>query len=186
VSAKRPIEQRRRLGELVPGFCPLVGGGSSLRQIAEWRACISATRGLKFRSLAVLTNSAAEFLLQSKRNSHYIAHVTIETFKKEITEAGKAYDKYIVCLDKTPEDFSAALGSLMQKAIKAYENRGSNMRHGIALDKQVTIILSQSDGPRPLCGIYFNLHSPYKKNALPQTVKPLKETIEGSPQKSED
>ena len=116
----------------------------------------------------------------------YTAPVTIETFKKEISEAVKAYDKYIVCVDKTPEDFTAALGSLMEKAIKAYESRGANMRHGIALDKQVTIILSQGDGSRPLCGIYFNLHSPYKKNALPQTVKPLKETIEESPQKSED
>jgi len=112
--------------------------------------------------------------------------VTIETFKKEITEAAKAYEKYVVCVDKTPEDFAAALGSLMQKAIKAYESRGPNMRHGIALDKQVTIILSQSDGSQPLCGIYFNLHSPYKKSALPQTVKPLKETIEESPQKSEE
>ena len=112
--------------------------------------------------------------------------MTIETFKREITEAAKAYDKFIVCLDKTPEDFTAALGSLMQKAIKAYESRGANMRHGIALDKQVTIILSQSDGARPLCGIYFNLHSPYKKSALPLTVKPLKETIGEGPQKSED
>jgi hypothetical protein len=34
------------------------------------------------------------------------------------------------------------------------------LRHGIALDKQVTIILSQTDNDRPLCGIYFNLHSP--------------------------
>ena len=112
--------------------------------------------------------------------------MTIEHFKKEITEAAKAYENYVVCLDKTPEDFTGALGSLMQKAIKAYESRGPNMRHGIALDKQVTIILSQSDGPRPLCGIYFNLHSPYKKNALPQTVKPLTETIGDSPQKSEE
>ena len=112
--------------------------------------------------------------------------MTIETFKKEITEAAKAYDKYIVCVDKTGEDFAAALGSLMQKAITAYESRGPNMRHGIALDKQVTIILSQSDGPRPLCGIYFNLHSPYKKNPLPQTGKPLTETIGDNPQKSEE
>jgi hypothetical protein len=125
-------------------------------------------------------------LLQTARRLVYSATVTIETFKKEITEAAKAYDKYVVCLDKTPEDFAAALGSLIQKAIKAYESRGENMRHGIALDKQVTIILSQSDAPRPLCGIYFNLHSPYKKNALPQTVKPLTETIGESPQKSED
>ncbi|WP_150107375.1 hypothetical protein [Pedosphaera parvula] len=51
----------------------------------------------------------------------------------------------------------------MQKAIKAYETRGPTLRHGIALDRQVTIILSQTDEERPLCGIYFNLHSPYQK-----------------------
>lgn len=107
--------------------------------------------------------------------------MTIETFKREIAEAVRAYDKFVVCLDKTPEDFEAALVSLVQKAIKAYETRGANLRHGIALDKQVTVILSQSDDPRPLCGIYFNLHSPYKRNALPQTVKPLKETLGEGP-----
>jgi hypothetical protein len=125
-------------------------------------------------------------LLQTGRIAAYTAPVTIETFKKEISEAVKAYDKYVVCVDKTPEDFVAVLGSLMQKAITAYESRGLNLRHGIALDKQVTIILSQSDGPRPLCGIYFNLYSPYKKSALPQTVKPLKETIGESPKQSEE
>ncbi len=97
--------------------------------------------------------------------------MTIETYKREIAEAVKVYERYIVCIDKTPEDFEASLASLMTKAIKAYENRGEGLRHGIALDKQVTIILSQSDEDRPLCGIYFNLHSPYRKNALPKTVK---------------
>ena len=52
---------------------------------------------------------------------------------------------------------------------------GAGLRHGIALDNQVTIILSQGDEARPLCGIYFNLHSPYQKNALPKTVKPFTE-----------
>ncbi len=99
--------------------------------------------------------------------------MTAETFKKELADAVKAYDKYIVCLGKSPEEFEAAVASLMAKAIQAYETRGPDLRHGIALDKQVTIILSQGDGPHPLCGIYFNLHSPYQKTALPQTVKPL-------------
>jgi len=99
--------------------------------------------------------------------------VTIETFKKEIAATVRAYDKYIVCLEKSPEEFEAALASLVQKAIAAYEKRGPNLRHGIALDKQVTVILSQSDEARPLCGIYFNLHSPYQKNALPKTVKAM-------------
>jgi hypothetical protein len=108
--------------------------------------------------------------------------VTVETFKREIEAAVKAYDKYVICIDKTPEDFEASLNSLMAKAIKAYESRGAGLRHGIALDKQVTVILSQSDEPRPMCGIYFNLHSPYQKNALPKTVKPL---VEKSPKAGE-
>lgn len=83
----------------------------------------------------------------------------------------KAFDKFVVCLDKTPEDCERSLESLMVKAIKAYENRGEGMRHGIALDNQVTIILSQTDGDEPLCGIYFNLHSPYKKSPSKKTKK---------------
>jgi hypothetical protein len=89
--------------------------------------------------------------------------VTVDTFKQEIAEAVKSFEKYIICLDKTPEDCETSLRSLMEKAIKAYENRGPHLRHGIALDRQVTIILSQTEAERPLCGIYFNLHSPYQK-----------------------
>ena len=96
-------------------------------------------------------------------------------FRKEIAAAVKAYEMFIVCLAKSPEEFEAALSDLMQKAVHAYEQRGAGMRHGIALDKQVTIILSQNDGPRPLCGIYFNLHSPYQKTLLPKTVKVIGE-----------
>ncbi len=108
--------------------------------------------------------------------------MTVESFKREIAAAVKAYDKYVICIDKTPEDFEASLASLMTKAIKAYESRGEGLRHGIALDKQVTVILSQSDEPRPMCGIYFNLHSPYQKSTLPKTVKPL---VEKSPKGEE-
>jgi hypothetical protein len=96
--------------------------------------------------------------------------LTVETFQGEILEALKAYDRFIICIDKTPEDCKEALVSLMEKAIRAYTSRGPHLRHGIALDKQVTIILSQTDQERPLCGIYFNLHSPYKKKA-PAKVK---------------
>jgi hypothetical protein len=103
--------------------------------------------------------------------------VTIETFKREIAAAVIAYDKYVVCIDKTPEDFEASLNSLLAKAIVAYENRGAGMRHGIALDRQVTVILSQTREPRPMCGIYLNLHSPYQNGALPNTVKPLPEKL---------
>src|SRR5687768_5763435 len=89
--------------------------------------------------------------------------VTAEMFRPEIEDALRAYEKYIVCIDKTPERAEESLRSLMEKAIKAYLNRGPNLRHGIALDKQITIILSQTDSDRPLCGIYFNLSSPYHK-----------------------
>lgn len=97
--------------------------------------------------------------------------MTADIFKPEIEEALKAYDKFIVCLNKTPEDCEASLFSLMEKAIKAYDNRGPNLRHGIALDNHVTIILSQTESDRPLCGIYFNLHSPYQKKGAGKPVK---------------
>jgi hypothetical protein len=106
-------------------------------------------------------------------------------FKQEIAEAMRAYEKYVICINKTPDEFEAALTSLLNKAIKAYQGRGPDLRHGIALDKQITIILSQSDDPRPLCGIYFNLHSPYQRQLLPRTVKPLKEEIRDGQPKSE-
>jgi hypothetical protein len=101
--------------------------------------------------------------------------MTAKTFQREIAAAVKAYEKFVICLEKTPDEFEASLASLMAKAIKVYETRDEGMRHGIALDQQVTVILSQSDEARPLCGIYFNLHSPYQKNALPKTVKLLDE-----------
>ena len=97
--------------------------------------------------------------------------MTAETFRPEIEDALKAYDKFIVCLDKTPDSAEASLRSLMDKAIKAYLNRGPNLRHGIALDKQITIILSQTESDRPLCGIYFNLSSPYHKRPVPKEAE---------------
>jgi hypothetical protein len=99
--------------------------------------------------------------------------LTVETFQAEIAEALRAYDKHIVCIDKIPEECRDALVSLMDKAIRAYVSRGPSLRHGIALDKQVTIILSQTDHERPLCGIYFNLHSPYKKKTAAKSKDQL-------------
>jgi hypothetical protein len=100
-------------------------------------------------------------------------------FAHEVAEALKAYNQYIVCLDKTPDEFEAALVSLLNKAIKAYESRGPQLRHGIALDRHVTVILSQNDSPRPLCGIYFNLHSPYQKSGQLKADKAVSEPISG-------
>ena len=102
--------------------------------------------------------------------------LTVETFEDEIVEALRAFDKYIVCIDKTPEECRASLVSLMEKAIKTYVSRGPHLRHGIALDRQLTIILSQTDHERPLCGIRIsNLHSPYKKEAAAPFQVPRKE-----------
>jgi len=97
--------------------------------------------------------------------------LNVDTFQAEIVEALRTYDRHIVCIDKTPDDCKSALVSLMDKAIRAYISRGPHLRHGIALDKQVTIILSQTENDRPLCGIYFNLHSPYKKKAVVKSKK---------------
>jgi hypothetical protein len=106
-------------------------------------------------------------------------------FRPEIAGAISAYEKYVICISKTPEEFEAALMSLINKAIKAYQERGPELRHGIALDKHVTVILSQNDGPRPLCGIYFNLHSPYQKQLPNRATRPVTEPIGGGPSKSE-
>jgi hypothetical protein len=101
--------------------------------------------------------------------------LTVEMFRREIDEAVKNYDRFVVCLQKSPDEFAASLAPLIQEAIRAFDTRAAGMRHAIALDKEVTIILSQSDATRPLCGIYFNLHTPYKRDALPKSVRPLLE-----------
>ncbi|SPE55554.1 conserved hypothetical protein [Verrucomicrobia bacterium] len=119
------------------------------------------------------------------QNALRLSFVTVETFTPEIAEAMRTYERYVICIDKTPEEFGAALVSLINKAIKAYENRGPELRHGIALDRHVTVILSQNETARPLCGIYFNLHSPYQKPAPARSGKPITERIGGGPSKSE-
>jgi hypothetical protein len=89
--------------------------------------------------------------------------LTPDMFTEEIEAAVKTFDHHVVCLKKTPEDCQASLERQLVKAIEIFETRGEGMRHGIAKDKEVTIILSQvDDKDKPLCGIYFNLHSPYK------------------------
>ncbi len=99
--------------------------------------------------------------------------LAIDLFETEIAEALKSFDKYVVCLDKTPDDCGTALQRLMEKAIKAYQNRAPGLRHGIALDRQITIILSQVEtDDRPMCGIYFNLSSPYHRQQQPEVSNP--------------
>lgn len=89
--------------------------------------------------------------------------LTAKDFEHELADALRHYEKYVVCIEKTPDEFWKSMESLMEKAVKAFETRPAGMRHGIALDRHVTIILSESDGVKVLCGIYFNLHSPYRK-----------------------
>jgi hypothetical protein len=98
--------------------------------------------------------------------------LSVETFETEIQAALKAYDRHIVCLEKLPDQAETSLRSLMDKAIRAYETRAPGLRHGIALDRHLTIILSEAESARPLCGIYFNLYSPYsrKSAARPELV----------------
>jgi hypothetical protein len=123
-----------------------------------------------FQDVDILIHGAASLKQRRRacnRSAHRIQTATVslpvEEFRREIESALRHYEKFIICVEKTPEDFLQSLRSLMEKAITAYETRGEGMRHGIALDKHVTIILSQTDGARPMCGIYFNLHSPYRK-----------------------
>lgn len=95
----------------------------------------------------------------------------VEEFGTEIAAAVKAYDRYVVCVEKTPDQFLKSLESLMKKAIDVFENRAPGLRHGIALDSHVTIMLSETSGERPLCGIYFNLHTPHKKKTTHHAEK---------------
>ena len=111
------------------------------------------------------SNPAGEASLYMELAPGSLARVdlTVETFKDEMQLAMASYDRHVVCLEKLPDECDATLRSLVEKAIRAFETRGPNLRHGIALDRHITVILSQTDGPRPLCGIYWNLHSPYAR-----------------------
>jgi hypothetical protein len=98
----------------------------------------------------------------------------VEDFSKEMREAARTYELHVVCIAKTPDEFLESVRSLMAKAIKVYEGRAPGLKHGIALDAQLTIILSEPpDGPegRPFCAIYFNLHSPYRRKTAPAKSK---------------
>ena len=102
--------------------------------------------------------------------------MTTNDFKREIAEAVRVYDRHIVSLEKSTDEFHQILLSLIVKAIKAYEHRGPGLRHGIALDRHVTVSLSQTDMVRPMCGVYFNLYSPYHKKSPPKPAKPTEDS----------
>lgn len=46
--------------------------------------------------------------------------MTVDTFQCEIDDAVKNYDRFVVCLQKSPEEFAASLATLLQKAIRAF------------------------------------------------------------------
>ncbi len=87
--------------------------------------------------------------------------LSAELYKAEMAAALKSFDLHIVSLEKSPEECRASLESLVTKAIKIYETRPEGLRHGLALDNQITVMISQAERGAPIIGIYFNLHSPY-------------------------
>jgi hypothetical protein len=89
--------------------------------------------------------------------------LTADLFATELRAALRSYERHVVCIEQVPEETESALHSLLEKAIQAFQNRAPGLKHGIALNRQVTVILSESSGAKPLCGIYFNLHSPYAR-----------------------
>ena len=86
--------------------------------------------------------------------------ISPEDFTQEIAEALLNYDKYLICLNKTLDEYAATLQSLIQKAVKAYEDRGDK-KNGIALDKFVTVTITENGDEKPIINIYFNLYSSY-------------------------
>lgn len=86
-------------------------------------------------------------------------------FLAKVKEAVVTYDKYIICLNKTQDEFLRTVLRLAAKAKKAFEERDKLSKNGIALDKYVTVIFSENpkDGESPVCNIYFNLSSDYAK-----------------------
>ena len=96
-------------------------------------------------------------------NSFKLMSFQVDDFQEEIAQAVRNFDRFVICIDQTPEDFLRSLRSLLKKAITAYADRGPGLRHGRAIDRHVTVMLSQTESDRPLCGIYFNLHSPYQR-----------------------
>jgi len=100
-------------------------------------------------------------LSSNHRAGEYFLAVKVETFEEEIQKAIATYEKYVVCLGYTPEEFAQGVRRLVAQALKVFENREPGLRHGFALNEFVTVIISQSETDRPYCGIYFNLFSPY-------------------------
>lgn len=86
----------------------------------------------------------------------------IRQFLPEHDIAWHSFERHIVCLELTPPDYHKLIEQLLLKAIDQYEKLPPDRRHAVALDNSITVILTKTADPdKPLCGIYFNLHSPY-------------------------
>ena len=114
---------------------------------------------LKTRMSQVRTGRASASLLDSLRVDYYGTPTPINQVGTVATPEPRLI---------TISPWEKSMLSLIEKAIQAYRNRAPGLKHGIALNRQVTVILSESPGPKPLCGIYFNLHSPYARR-IPKT-----------------
>ena len=58
--------------------------------------------------------------------------LTVDLFAPELRTALRSYERHIVCLEQVPEEAESALRSLVEKAIQAFQNRASGLKHGIA------------------------------------------------------
>src|ERR1044071_1270314 len=100
--------------------------GSGLnKSLTSNRSATSSTGGSTWFTCNSCCNSPARLgfsTLKFAVEDSSLWAVTVDMVKHEIAEAVKAYDKYIICLDKPPDDCETSLRSLMEKAIKAYEN----------------------------------------------------------------
>jgi hypothetical protein len=91
--------------------------------------------------------------------------MTTNDFKVEMADAMKRYNTFIVALGRTPDEFLRTLFILVHHAIDEYERLPPGLDHGIAVARDVTVILSRPVRRTfPFCNIYFNLHSDYYDN----------------------
>jgi len=86
-----------------------------------------------------------------------IVVVTVETFRPELLEAMRAYDRYDICIDKFPKNLKPHLISLLHKAIRLTKAAGNKLRHGIALDQTCHGHLSQEWIRRAHCAGFISI-----------------------------
>jgi hypothetical protein len=102
--------------------------------------------------------------------------ISVDTFSRQIDEAKKNYERHVICLGQLPEELD--LKPLVEHAILAFSKRPRELRHAVALNGYITVILSKSDSEVPHCAIYFNLHSPYLHDARFRSTRSLPTTPE--------